>query len=373
MIPNFSFLCFVNIGVWGSIDGLLPNCKMTRTVFIYVIGVLALSVVSHAADRSKLAAPLLIPDQPSRLVKLTAHLRVKNANSTAVSRYIFRVTMPPDLHSQRAVLAVSDVLPVSRRQHKNGANEYLEFDFPVPANEEVVKDVTFLVLLMPIDYSLVENIQGRGCSTSDALDRYLKPSHLIESDSGEIKETAAVVFSGLQNELDKARAAYEFPAKILKFEEQTKPLGAQRALQTKIGDCTEYACLFSALCRTQAIPARLLGVFNMGSRDQISAAQPNHNIAEVYLASHGWIPVDPNLGAGRYDGPIGFGKFGNTVIILTREGSWVWATALPRDAYSQSLPKPKLMPGISWDAKVVKEGSAEDLWHDLFAAKQQRH
>lgn len=347
--------------------------KMTRFLITCVGAFLLILGPSPAADISKLDAPLLIPDQPARLVKLSAHLRVKNSSSTAVSRYTFRVTVPPELHSQRSVLTASDVLPVSRRKHKNGANEYLEFDFPVPANEEVVKDVTFLVLLMPIDYSLVENIQGRGGSASTVLDRYLKPSRLIESDADEIKETATVVFSGLQNELDKARAAYEFPAKTLKFKEQTKPLGAQRALQTKIGDCTEYACLFSALCRTQAIPARLLGVFNMGSRDQISAAQPNHNIAEVYLASHGWIPVDPNLGAGRYDGPIGFGKLGNTVIILTREGSWVWATALPRDAYSHSLPKPNLIPGISWDAKVVKEGFAEALWRELLAAKQQRH
>lgn len=331
---------------------------------------LAFSGVLYAADVPALDTRVIVPTTPARLVRLTAHIRVTNSSSTDVSRFVFRVTAPPDLDSQRSVLVTSDLPPVVRKQHKNSANEYLEFQCAVPANQEVLKGVTFSVLLMPVDYSRVKSIEGRSDSKSDDLLRYLTPSRYIESDSAEVKDAAAFVFQRSRGEMSKARAAYEFPSKVLKFKLQKEPLGARQALERRTGDCTEFACLFVALCRTQSIPARKVGVFNLGDKSQLSVSQPNHDIAEVYLGSHGWIPVDPNLGRGRYDRPAGFGKLGNTAIVLNREGAWVWSTWLPPYGYDKSKPKPTVTYGIEWDAKVVKEGSARDLYRELVATKQ---
>lgn len=93
----------------------------------------------------------------------------------------------------------------------------------------------------------------------------------------------------------------------------------------------------------------------------MSAQQPNHVTAEAYLPSYGWVPVDPNLGGGRYNGEIGFGRLSNTVILLNREGAWVWSTWCPPNSYDASKAKPKFQCEVSWHAKVLKEGRPQDL------------
>ena len=105
--------------------------------------------------------------------------------------------------------------------------------------------------------------------------------------------------------------------------------------------------------------------FQHGPNEKIDVKQPNHDIAEVYLESHGWMPVDPNLGRGQRDRPIGFGKLSNTFIVMNREGNWVYSNWLPPDGYNKSLPKPKTMPSVSWDAKVLKSGDPEELYREF--------
>ena len=315
---------------------------------------------------------IMTPNVPSRLVELTAHLRTKNQSATRVKRSIFRLTIPPDLDYQRCVLVASDVKPHARKPHKTGANEYFEFHQPVGPNNEATNDVSFLVLLIPVDYSKTERFRDSKGRRDKGLEQYRTPSRYIESNATEIQQAADSIFKRGQTEIAKARSAYEFPSAVLKFELQSQSLGALEALRSGVGDCTEYSCLFSALCRTQSIPARRVGVFNLGSNQRIEKRAPNHHIAEVYLSSHGWIPVDANLGKGRYDRNVGFGKLGNTLILLNREGAWVWSTSLPSNGYDRSKEKPKLRRTISWDAEVVEEGSAVALYQKLLAAKATR-
>jgi len=69
-----------------------------------------------------------LPQHPARLVELTAQLRTTNSSTTAVSKFVFRVTTPPNaLEHQRSVFVSSDIQPAERRTHKTGANEYLVF------------------------------------------------------------------------------------------------------------------------------------------------------------------------------------------------------------------------------------------------------
>ena len=343
---------------------------MNRVGCVIAVGVLFLALQpTSAAEEKPLEPRVVLTDTPARIVKLTAHFRVTNSSDVDVTRYVFRVTTPPNLDSQRSFVLASDVMTAELKQHKSRANEYLEFQYPVPANREVINDVSFLVLLMPVDFMRVKRIDGRSISDRSTFEPFLKPSRHIESDSAEVLQAASKVFRRRSNDLSKARLAYQFPSSVLKFQLQSKPLGARQALIGGIGDCTEYSSLFSAMCRTQAIPARQVGVFNLGKNTEISVDQPNHHIAEVYLASHGWIPVDANLGRGQYNRPIGFGKLSNTIVMLNREGAWVWSTWLPPNGYSKSAGKPTVSYGISWDAEVLKEGSVRDLYREWNSQK----
>ncbi len=57
------------------------------------------------------------------------------------------------------------------------------------------------------------------------------------------------------------------------------------------GDCGQEAFLFITLCRLSGIPARWQSGWNL-----FSGAQTIHDWCEIFLAPHGWVPVDPYMG-----------------------------------------------------------------------------
>jgi transglutaminase-like putative cysteine protease len=316
-------------------------------------------VAIHESKKQELPSSILITNIAARLVELTATVSLTNASVTDVRNYFFRLTTPPgDLPCQRSRILMpfpGDTL----KPHKNQLDNFLEMRLSIPAHKTISREIKFLVLLQPVDYLKVSRLPVPE-RDKQAAQKYLLPSDLIESDSTEIKKVTDVLFSSASSELEKGKAAYEYPARVLTYRPQ-KAVGAVNALKTGIGDCTEYACLFSALCRASGVPARRVAVFNLGSKDEIMDSEPNHDTAEVFLSTHGWVPVDPNGGGGRYDRPIGFARAGNTQIVLKRENAWVWSTFLPPDAYETNGLKPVIKSSVRWHVKVVQEGVSAEL------------
>lgn len=68
--------------------------------------------------------------------------------------------------------------------------------------------------------------------------------------------------------------------------------GAVHALRTRTGDCTEYACLFAALCRRDAVPARVLGGY-LVRRNELLHPIGYHNWAEFHDGTR-WRVADPD-------------------------------------------------------------------------------
>lgn len=298
----------------------------------------------------------------ARIIRMTAHLKAINNSKTPVDKYIYRLTVPPNTQSQKSFIESSTTPVAATKNHKNGCNQFVEFHFPVPENGQHTIDVSFLVLLRPVNYLKCKTLPDVEEITEEQRPRWLEPSKLIESNSKEVLKAGEQVFAKSKNDATSlAKAAYQFPKTVLKFKYQKKSLGAQTALQTGIGDCTEFACLFAALCRSKEIPARRISIFNFAKKLKYSKSVPNHHIAECYLPSHGWIPVDPNLGKGKFNRPVGFGKLSNYFVIYNREGAWVWQTNLPKGGYDKSLPKPKMDYEIFWDGEVIEEGSVKKM------------
>ena len=94
----------------------------------------------------------------------------------------------------------------------------------------------------------------------------------------------------------------------------------------------------------------------------MTAEAPTHVAAEVYIPAVGWIPTYPNLGGGRYDLDYGLGRTGGTIVLVKREGSWVWSNWLPPDAYTDSDHKPILKVEMRWDLDIVDGGKAYELY-----------
>jgi len=138
----------------------------------------------------------------------------------------------------------------------------------------------------------------------EVLNQYLKASRLIKTD-GIVAETANKIVNGKKNDIDKARAIYEWIVENTFRDPKVRGCGVgdiSSMLQTANlgGKCADLNGLFVGLARATGLPARdVYGIrcatseeFKcLGRSGDLTGAQ--HCRAEVYLSDFGWVPVDP--------------------------------------------------------------------------------
>jgi transglutaminase-like putative cysteine protease len=138
------------------------------------------------------------------------------------------------------------------------------------------------------------------------LKNCLRPTKLIPTD-GIVKETATEIIGSAKTDLEKARAIYEWIVENTYRNPKTRGCGIGNIkfmLESRDlgGKCADLNALYVGLARAAGLPARdaygirvaksELGYKSLGtSSETISKAQ--HCRAEVYIAEHGWVPVDP--------------------------------------------------------------------------------
>lgn len=173
----------------------------------------------------------------------------------------------------------------------------------------VVEHGSFRALEEPIDHD-----------PPVSLDRYLSPTRHIESDDPALVSVARSITGtcSSSNTVESVRRICEYVVENLHYPVDghgqpignPAPMGARYALNcieryrsNSPGprgcseainkcfsgcDCTEFACLFVALCRAAGFPARVVnGKVNYGE------GWLSHDWAQVWLDS-GWLPVDLN-------------------------------------------------------------------------------
>jgi len=125
----------------------------------------------------------------------------------------------------------------------------------------------------------------------DQMAHLLKPEPFIESDAEEIREMAEAIPD--QDDLEAmVQAIVDQVVAHLSYDGfNPEDLGALAAAKGRKGDCTEYADLFTALCRAKGIPARSRLCLLTRTVDT-----PLHSVSEVYLPGKGWKVVDPLWG-----------------------------------------------------------------------------
>ena len=136
------------------------------------------------------------------------------------------------------------------------------------------------------------------------LNRYREGSRLVRTD-GIVKKTSRQITKDVDKDVDKARAIYEWIVDNTFRDPKVRGCGVgdiRAMLETGNlgGKCADLNALFVGLARAAGIPARdVYGVRaadssefkSLGKSGDITKAQ--HCRAEFYLASHGWVPVDP--------------------------------------------------------------------------------
>jgi hypothetical protein len=120
------------------------------------------------------------------------------------------------------------------------------------------------------------------------MEIFLRPSHLIQSDDPKIiKKTMEI----LKNETEGLEATKKLLRWINEFIFKTPTISipsALEVLETRQGDCNEYAVLFTAMARAAGIPAKIcMGIVYMDRSFYY------HAWSEVFLGR--WIAVDPMM------------------------------------------------------------------------------
>jgi hypothetical protein len=78
----------------------------------------------------------------------------------------------------------------------------------------------------------------------------------------------------------------------LTYYEQTAEHSALWAYNNKIGDCSEFTHLFSALCRAAGIPTMFVSGYGYNPQKGSNLAAHGHAWAFIYLPGIGWTPMD---------------------------------------------------------------------------------
>ncbi len=122
------------------------------------------------------------------------------------------------------------------------------------------------------------------------LGRFLRTEQYIESDNAEIRALAKKLKR--PKPVDTARGIARWVFDNLKYAGYLHDdRGALYALRSKRGDCTEFACLFAALCRANDIPARVMGGYICREDTTLDPGR-YHNWAECY-EDNAWRIADP--------------------------------------------------------------------------------
>ncbi len=189
------------------------------------------------------------------------------------------------------------------------------------------------------------------------LEYFLRPTKLLPTD-GIVKVTADEITKGATGDIAKARAIYDWIVDNTFRDPKTRGCGLgniRTMLETKFlgGKCADLNALYVGLARAAGLPARdvygiriaksELGYKSLGtSSEKITKAQ--HCRAEVYLGSHGWVPVDPaDVRKVVLEEPPGNRPLDDEMVTKARKrlfGSWEMNWMAYNFAHDVALPGP---------------------------------
>jgi transglutaminase-like putative cysteine protease len=135
---------------------------------------------------------------------------------------------------------------------------------------------------------------------------YTEGTALIPVD-GLVKQMSGQIVAGLDSDVDKARAIYDWIVDNTFRDAKVRGCGrgdiaAMLSLNNLGGKCADLNALYVGLARAAGLPARDIygirvapsrfGYQSLGAKSEV-VTKSQHCRAEVFLSEFGWVPVDP--------------------------------------------------------------------------------
>lgn len=220
------------------------------------------------------------PGDRGRTLTLKYNFTVSNASPKSIKDVNFRACTPLPATSTQRCAKISTNQP-SRVIQDDVGNMHLELHW------DLIPPYTTKVVSITSDVEIRQPLRRSGSVPSGV---YLVPESFIESDHALIKEMAKRLKA--KNDRETVKNIFDWVVENIRYPGYVKKnRGALYALKHRVGDCTEMATLFVALCRANGVPARYLGGF-VSAKSAVLDLGDYHNWAEFYHDDR-WHLADP--------------------------------------------------------------------------------
>jgi hypothetical protein len=235
-----------------------------------------------AAAAAMLPASALLhadPAAPGALRVLRFTLTATNPTLAALERQAVWIYMPMRMTSTQVLEQLAVSVPHQLMSDPLGHSIVrLDFESVPPLASRIVSFTAQVRLApQPVPQALMDS------------QAWLRAQRFIEVDDPAVRACAAPLRRA--GALDTATAIYDWVRANLRYAGYlADELGARVALETRRGDCTEYACLAVALARANGIPARTVGGY-VAPGSIAPRPQDYHDWAELYVDG-AWRTLD---------------------------------------------------------------------------------
>jgi len=218
--------------------------------------------------------------------RVTYQTNVTNTAGLPLSNVNIFVAFPPPFPPYQQLLDIKPHPAIGKQRTNQDGNHWLEFTcHRLKVNETFKCGFTALVRNRAVQYQLSSNI--RNPPIPPQLQSFTQPEFFIESHHHLIKDLAKEITTTHSALVPFVKAAMRKVTEVLSYVPQQHEHGAAYAIERRVGDCTEYAALFAALCRAKGLPSRLISGFaSTGKKWE------RHGWSEVWIRNC-WVPVDP--------------------------------------------------------------------------------
>lgn len=250
-----------------------------------------------------------------RTGKISNKVLLTYSEGTKLAR-IYTILPLPQSNAYQDISAVN-IFGASRITCRDKINAYIYKDivssFPQSGQPVIEEEFEVKSYNVSVDFDKITDIAPYD-KTSSLYSTYTKrePDDLVDPKNPEVKNVANTLWDETNgNIIDYSRKCYEWTASNMTYGNMNTGLHPiTELMNTKVGDCGNFASVFISLLRAKGIPARHLVMIDPWHKEY-------HVRAEFYVPAYGWVPADPTFKNGN---PLGdyFGKFTDSYVVVSQ-------------------------------------------------------
>ncbi len=275
---------------------------------------------------------------------------VTNTTKGPLSEVQVNIASPPSLPPRQDIINIKFSPQNGVQQNDLIGNRWCRFTCDkLSVGETFTCGYTVLVRNRAIRYTLPKTSPSIPIPVN--IVKFTEPENFIESHHHLIKDLARDLAKDHGTPIQYTQAAMKAVTQKMRYVRQEHERGAAYAIEKRVGDCTEYAALFTALCRANKIPARLEAGYAFDGK-----SWERHAWSQVWIRGQ-WIPVDPTwhgalglLGVTNRHIPLIIGNWMDTRIRQEFKVSWHFQTTTI-DSKKGRTSQPQIQTG--WKVKRV--------------------